>query len=420
MLTPALIKKLIAAADRVWPASWELARSIFERPELGYQEFFAADSVTAFLSRRGFKIKRPLARIDTAFAAEIRGRKSPRLAFLAEMDALPEVGHACGHHLIAASSAGAAAALAEVFPSPPGSIAVIGCPAEEGGGGKVYLARAGVFNGLDAALMVHPDRQTEIYKRSLGVVEMALEFFGRAAHASAYPEDGINALDAVIETFNAINALRQQLPDTTRVHGIITHGGKAANITPDYTRAVFMARGTTVAETLEVAAKVRNCARGAALAAGVTLKVKTKLDVMYAPYVPNRAMGEAFRQALVTLAIPIEQGPEDKHIGSSDVGNACLSAPLLHPQIAVPGATEGVHSLNFARAAGGEGGRRMLGQAIRALTLTGARILLDPVLRAAIHQEHREMVKRQKTGAAPKPLPAKGRNAKRRSAKEDS
>jgi len=297
----ALEKKIIATADRILPEVWKLARAIFDNPELGYQERFASKSLTTFLSGRDFSVLRGVAGMDTAFIAEKKGDKGGRLAFLAEMDALPQIGHACGHHLIAASSAGAAVALAEAMGKIPGVLQVIGTPAEEGGGGKIFLANAGVFDGLDAALMVHPDRRTEIYKRSLGVVELELEFRGRAAHASAYPEDGVNALDAVIQTFNAVSAMRQQMREKTRVHGIITHGGKAANIIPDYTRAVFMARGTTLAETMEMVEKVKRCARAGAAAAGATVKIKSRLDVMYAPYIPNRTLGEAFWRALETI-----------------------------------------------------------------------------------------------------------------------
>lgn len=393
-----LERKILAAADRVLPEAWKLAHAIFEKPELGYQERFAAESLTTFLSSRGFSVRRGVAGIETAFIAEMKCGKGGRLAFLAEMDALPQIGHACGHHLIAASSAGAAAVLAEAMGKVPGVLQVIGTPAEEGGGGKIFLANAGAFDGLDAALMVHPDRRTEIYKRSLGVVELEIEFRGRAAHASAYPEDGVNALDAVIQTFNAVSAMRQQMKDKTRVHGIITHGGKAANIIPDYTRAVFMARGTTLAETMEMVEKVKRCARAGAAAAGATVKIKSKLDVMYAPYIPNRTLGEAFRLALESIGVEIDQGPEDEHAGSTDVGNACLRAPVLHPQIAVPGAREGVHSIAFAQAAGGDAGRKMLDQAIKSLALTGARVLLEPKFRDQVKAEHRAMVKAQKSG----------------------
>ena len=153
-----------------------------------------------------------------------------------------------------------------------------------------------------------------------------------------------------------------------------------------------------MAETVEMADKVRACARAGALAAGATLEIHAKLDVMYAPYIPNRELGEAYRQALESIGVVVDQGPEDEHIGSTDVGNACLRAPVLHPQIAVPGAKEGVHSIAFAKAAGSEAGKKMLEQAIKSLALTGARVLLEPKLRERVKAEHREMVKAQTAG----------------------
>jgi amidohydrolase len=378
------------------PAAWALARAIFSRPETAYQEFFAARTLTDFLSGHGFTVSDNAGGLKTAFVAEKRGEGArPCLGFLAEMDALPGMGHACGHHLIAASSAGAAAVLARALPRLAGTIKVFGCPAEELGGGKVKLAREGVFSGLDAALIVHPDRRTEVYKRALGVVEMEFVFKGRAAHASAEPERGLNALDAVIQTFNAVNALRQQLPSHVRVHGIITEGGIAPNIIPERAAAVFLARGLSVKETNEVAAKVTDCARGAARATGTRLASRLRRDKFYAPYVGNRALGQAFRRALERLDVEVRQGPEDQGMGSTDVGNVSLYAPVLHPLLAVPGAKSGVHTPEFARVAGSEKGRVMLGRAIRAMALTGAEVLLDKKLREAIHKEHRAFLKQE-------------------------
>jgi amidohydrolase len=394
MLTGKLEKKILREAQRVEAKAWALASSIHERPETAYEERFASRALADFLSGYGFKISRGVVGLETAFVAEKRERKRrPCLAFLAEMDALPGMGHACGHHLIAGSSAGAAAVLARVMPSPPGSIKVIGCPAEELGGGKIIMAREGAFKGIDAALIVHPDRRTEVYKRALGVVEVELVFKGRAAHASAEPERGINALDAVIQTFNAVNAMRQQLPDKSRVHGIITHGGVAPNIIPERASAVFLARGITAAETFELAEKVKSCARGAAKATGAKLRGRIVKEKFYAPYAGNRALGEVFWRALERIGVEVEQRPEDEGMGSTDVGNVSLHAPVLHPLMKVPGATESVHTREFAKVSGGRGGRTMLGRAIRALALTGAAVLLDEKLRAAISKNHKRYIR---------------------------
>lgn len=388
-------KKIEEALRKILPRAFELARAIHQHPETGFEERFAASALTEFLGDYGFRISRGAAGIETAFVAEKRSKARPCVAFLAEMDALPGMGHACGHNLIAASSAGAGAVLSIAFPTVPGSIKVIGCPAEEGGGGKLLLADAGTFKGIDAALIAHPDRRTEVYKRSLGVAQIELVFSGRAAHASAFPEDGINALDAVIQTFNAVAMLRQKLPDRTRVHGIITDGGQAANIIPARAAAMFLARGLTLSKTMDITERVIACARGAAMATGAKLRVKVLKDKIYAPYVPNRALGEVFREDLERSGCRNEQGPEDEGMGSTDVGNVCLHAPVLHPLIGIPGVKAGVHTPEFAAAAVGPGARRMLEYAIVSLARTASRVLVDAALRAEIQKEHRESVKAQ-------------------------
>ncbi|HUT56200.1 MAG TPA: amidohydrolase [bacterium] len=395
-MVPAKVAQRIKRECRkIEPLAWALARTIFEHPEAAYQEFFAAKALSDFLAGFGFAITNHLGGLKTAFTAEKRGQRRPCLAYLAEMDALPGMGHACGHHLIAAGSAGAAAALSRSLTPLHGSIKVIGCPAEEMGGGKVILARQGAFKNLDAALIIHPDRRTEVYKRALGVVEIEFFFKGRAAHASAEPEKGVNALDAVIQTFNAVNALRQQLPSHVRVHGIVTQGGVAPNIIPERAAAVFLARGLTVKETNEVAAKVIACAQGAAKAAGARLVTRLRKDKFYAPYAGNRALGQVFWRVLESIGVEVKQGPEDEGMGSTDVGNVSLYAPVLHPLLAVPGATSGVHSREFAAAAGGPGGRAMLEKAILANALTGAEVLLNERLRQDIKNEHRAYIKQE-------------------------
>lgn len=396
-LSKKIERDILAAAEAILPAAWSLAQGIFRHPELCYQERYACRSLSEFLEGRGFKLTPRAGGIETAFLAENKGRRrGPRIAFLAEMDALPGLGHACGHHLIAASSAGAAAALGSALPSFSGSILVIGTPAEEGGAGKLRLCRAGVFKNLDAALLVHPDKRTEVFKRSLGVVELKFEFIGRAAHAAAEPEAGVNALDAVIQTFNAVALMRQQMGDGRRVHGIITDGGTAANIIPERAAATFLARGFTIKDTLELAERVKKCAQGAARATGARLRTRTLKDKMYAPYVPNRPLGEAFKRSLTRIGIEDGGGPEDEGMGSTDVGNAGLEVPILHPLMKVPGVKAGVHTPEFAKAASGPAGRTMLGQAIKALALTGAELFTNPDLLKEVKADHRGFLRRMR------------------------
>ncbi len=388
------IKEIKKHAQLVLPEAWAAAHAIWKNPELAFQEKFASALLSDFLGRYGFKIEREVAGLETAFRASLGGGKArPRVAFLAEMDALPGLGHACGHHLIGSASAGAAAVLAMALPDAPGRIEVIGCPAEEQYGGKVMMADRGVFDEVDAAFLVHPEQKTEVYKRSLGVVNVDLTFKGKSAHAAAEPHGGINALDALIQTFNAVNVMRQQTSHASRIHGIVTHGGVAPNIIPDLATASFMARGTTVKETREMTSRLVDCAKGAARAAGARLKVNAQYDLMYAPYVPSRVLGEVFRAALAEAGVKEEQGPEDEGMGSTDVGNVGLHAPVIHPVMAIPGARDGVHTKEFARAGGTQGARVMLGNAILCLALAGAETLLNPRVAKDARTEHRAFLK---------------------------
>ena len=383
------------ATRQLAPQLAALAGKIHDHPELAFAEHQASAWLQEFLQGQGLVVESGLAGLPTAFRAySRRGKRSPAVAFLAEMDALAGLGHACGHNLIGAGSAGAAAVLRRVLPEAPGTVMVIGCPAEEFGGGKVKLAGAGVFDHLDAALLVHPAILTEVYKLSLGLIEMELTFTGRAAHAAAEPHRGINALDAVIQTFNSVNAYRQKMPERARVHGVISEGGQAPNIIPARASARFLARGTTMTETREVAARVLACARGAAQATGARLRARVFSKEAYEPFVPNRALGRVFERTLGRLHIPIQQGPEDKELGSTDVGNVSQRAPTLHPTLAIRGADAACHSPGFALAARSEAGMEMMLQAVQALALTGAEVLLNPKLRREMREEFRAQRKK--------------------------
>lgn len=216
------------AVDRLADELESLSRLIHANPELAYQEVKAAAWLSEFLETKGLKVERGVAGVETAFRASLETGEGPTVAILCEYDALPGIGHACGHNLIAAAGAGAGAALATLKDRlPAGRIQVIGTPAEEGGGGKIRLLQSGVFADVDCAMMIHGFDRTILHQDLLGIVRVNFDFTGKAAHASADPWDGINALDAVIQTFNAISMLRQQVRPDVRIHGIITNGGVA-------------------------------------------------------------------------------------------------------------------------------------------------------------------------------------------------
>ncbi len=383
-------KRILSAARALRPRLEKIALEIWRNPEVAFEERYASSLLKGFLEDEGFIVESGLAGMKTAFRARLaRKRPRPAVGFLAEMDALPGLGHGCGHNLIGTAAAGAAAALRRAMPVISGRVEVVGCPAEESGGGKVRLARRGCFDRLDACLIIHPDTKTEVFKLSLALVEVRLAFIGKAAHASAEPEKGINALDAMIETFCSVGDLREGITERGRVHGIITHGGSAANIIPDRTEAVFYVRGRTIEEAKYNIKKLLWCARKAARSTGARLSARVKTAQAYEPFIPNRTLGGVFERNLKYLDIKIEQGPEDKGLGSTDVGNVSRRVPIISPTVKIPGLRSACHSPGFARAAGGRAGIEMMMQAAAAMALTGAEVLKDSSLRQKMRSEFR-------------------------------
>src|SRR3989441_5472540 len=305
------VKDLIGqAVDRLADELEALSRQIHDHPELAYQEVKAAGWLGDFLAKQGFKVERGVAGVETAFRGTIETGQGPTIAILCEYDALPQIGHACGHNVIATAGAGAGAALAAVRERlPKGRIQVIGTPAEEGGGGKVRLIKGGVFNGVDAAMMVHGFDRWVAHADLLGIVRVGFEFTGKAAHASADPWQGVNALDAVIQTFNAVSMLRQQVRPECRIHGIITNGGAAPNIIPEFAAATFYVRAPRIDEMWTLHARVVARAEGAARATGCTLNV-VDYENAYEPMKRNEAFLALWRANLTTLGVG--ESPEVK------------------------------------------------------------------------------------------------------------
>ena len=272
-----------------------LSRRIHDHPELGYNEVQACGWLSTFLEAKGFEVERGVAGVPTAFRATVNGGgNGPTVAIMCEYDALPGIGHACGHNVIATSGAGAGAALAAVRSRlPAGRVQVIGTPAEEGGGGKVKLLRGGVFAGVDCAMMIHGFDRTILHQDLLGIVRTGFEYAGKAAHASADPWAGVNALDACIQTFNAVSMLRQQVRSDCRIHGIIDNGGAAANIIPEYAKATFYVRAPRIDTMWELHRRVVACAEGAARATGATLTV-VQHEMVYEPLKRNQTLLDLF------------------------------------------------------------------------------------------------------------------------------
>lgn len=375
-------------ADAVTPDAWELARRIHAEPEVAWHEHAATAWLCAHLEAQGFEITTPYCELETSFLAEARlGEPGPTVTFLAEYDALPVLGHACGHNLICSASAGAAIALVRAARDRGlgGSVRVIGTPAEEGGGGKIVLVERGAFEGSDVAMMFHPSVKNMPIRGALAAARLTLTFHGRSAHAASNPHLGINALDACRLTFNAIDAMRQHFPDETRVHGIIREGGSAANVVPDHVVAEFSVRHPSVIQLQDVIAKVKRCAEGASLAVGATVSIDQ--GSTYAERKNNRALGLRFGGYLQELGRELSDPPSFGGVGSSDIGNVSQVVPTIHPYVAIADPGTSNHTPEFAAAAIGERARSALADALRALSMTGYDVLSDPDYLAAVKQE---------------------------------
>ncbi len=372
---------ILSSVDESKELYIQTSHAIHERPEIGNKEFFASKALTEILEKEGFDVTRNVAGHETGFVARKSSEKAgPSIAFLAEYDALPGIGHACGHNIIGTTSTAAGIALSKVIEETGGEVVVLGTPAEEGGpngSAKGSFVREGYLNGIDAALMLHPSGQTSLTTPSLAVDPLDFHFYGRTAHAASSPEEGINALDAVIQLFNGINALRQQLASDVRVHGIITHGGEAPNIIPDYASARFFIRASTWNSTEEVSAKVRRIAEGAALATGCTVKIERFQNEVH-NLILNASLDAAVGQELSLLGETIAE--KGNGIGSTDAGNVSQVVPTSHCYIKIGPDDLIGHTKEFREAACSEIGEHALIAGAKALALTGLRLLTEEAL----------------------------------------
>ncbi len=374
---------VLEAINQLQPMLIALSTRIHQNPEVKFEERKASRWLSEAAEGAGFDVQKPPAGLETAFRAHYAGADAgPTVAFLAEYDALPKLGHGCGHNLIGPASLGAALGLRSVMDELPGAVQLIGTPAEEGGGGKVILAEAGVFDNVDAAMMFHPSGKTILWKHALARRKLFIEFFGKAAHAASCPERGVSALDATIQTFQNINALREHMLDSARIHGIITHGGDAPNIVPDYASSLFYVRAMEDAYCDELLEKVKNCARAAALATGAT--VEMKMEGAYRSLRTNRPLAQAFKDNLEALGWTFDEVDPAQGIGSTDMGDVSHRAPSIHPYLSIGPADLAGHSTEFVEAAFSDEAFDAMIAAAKALATTGLDVLLRPDLRVAI------------------------------------
>jgi amidohydrolase len=357
----------------------EISDEIHRNPELAFKEFKAAQLLATELKRAGFEVEQGVAGMETAIVAvHPESSEGPTVAILGEYDALPEIGHACGHNLIATAALGACLAVGSIKKELPGRLVFMGTPAEEDVGGKIAMIEAGLFKDVDAAMMFHPSAgYTLVGRRGLALTEVKIKFHGKPAHASASPEKGINALDAVIQTFNGINAMRQHIKSTSRIHGIISHGGVKPNIVPDFAAAEFYVRAVDDGYCKELVAKLEDCAKGAASATGATLEFEV-VSPSYQSRVMNKAMGDAFVRNLEILGEPIIPLPPDSGAGSSDIGNVSHVVPAIHPYVSICDKSVAGHSREFAEASASRRGHEAMLTAGKALAMTAIDMFTDP------------------------------------------
>ena len=373
-----------------------IAQRIHANPELSFHEHQAQGWLTEPLEEAGFQVEKGIAGLPTSFRATWEGSGSgPTVALLAEYDALPAIGHACGHNLIGTAAVGAALALKEACPELPGKIIVLGTPAEEEGGGKIIMCSEGVFDAIDAVMMVHPQNKTMVLRGALACVDATFTFHGRQAHASSAPEKGISALDAMINAFVAINSLRQFMKEDVRVHGIITKGGDAPNVVPELCEAVFILRAANVEELKTVREKVYRAVRHAA--EGVEAAVDITEGLIYAERNNNKALAGMFRDNLEQLGIEVVEPPAKGGIGSSDIGNVGQVTATIHPYIRLGDAT--THTPEFCRLAGAEEGMIELNQAAKAMAMTAYDLCTDAEAFTHVRQEF-EQWKQERNGGA--------------------
>lgn len=382
------LEQVLATARGVSPEILGISRALFDDPELSLQEMRSSKLIGELLAREGFGVTYGLAGMESAFRAE-SGSGSPTIALIVEMDALPGLGHACGHNVIAAASAGAALILRRLLPGDAARIVVMGTPGEELGIGKVEMIKAGCFSGVDFAMMVHPSSRRQVIKQFLGLAKIRFTFHGRPSHAAAYPEEGVNALDGVIQTFNAVNAMRQQLRQDVRVHGIITEGGTAPNIIPARAACYFYVRADDLGELERVRERLKACAAGAALATGSSLETEEDPRVI-APLKILRSYYRVYSGQIARLGLVEANSPPDRNKGSSDIGNLSQQLPTIHPHVPI-GEGITIHTEGFARATVSPQGESATVEGATLLAMTALELIYSPLLREQIIKEFHEL-----------------------------
>lgn len=371
----------------------EMNEKILSNPELGNEEIFACSLHIEILKKYGFDVDEKYLGVETGFRAVYdSGRQGPTIAYLSEYDALPGIGHGCGHNLLGTVSTGSGIVLKKMLDDIGGKVVVIGTPAEETSGAKVVFADKGAFDDIDIVMIAHPGNAFSKSGKSLAMEALQFEFRGKSAHASSSPEKGINALDAVINTFNNINALRQQIRRDARIHGIIPEGGKAANIIPDYCVARFYVRAKSKVYLDELVGKVKNCSLGASMAAGTTVDI-SNYEYSYDNLVTNKTLSDIFTSNLKKSGVDMILESEES-LGSVDAGNVSHKCPTIHAYFDITNDRSIVgHTEEFRDSTKTEYAYDNMKKTMEALVLTAVNVIEDSDLLMKIKREFREVEK---------------------------
>jgi len=364
----------------------DLNEFILNNPELGNQEFKASKAHTDLLLSHGFETERPFLNMETAFKAEYdSGKLGPTIAYLAEYDALPGIGHGCGHNILGTVSTGAGIVLKEIIDDIGGKVIVFGTPAEESYAGKVEMTNKGAFDDVDVAMLVHPSSNHFKSGKSLALKAIKFTYRGKTAHASASPEEGINALDAAINTFNNINAMREHLKKDARIHGIISNGGEAANVVPDLAAANFYIRAETKSYLNQLEEKLMNAAKGASIAAGTEFE-SSYYETPCLNLITNQKLSEVYINNIREMGVR-EIYDNDKATGSTDAGDVSQVCPTIHPYFAISENELTGHSREFRDATKTEYAYQEMKKAIGALVLTAVDVIEKTDLLIEIKEE---------------------------------
>lgn len=376
---------IIKEIDNINHELVELSEYIYHNPELGFEEHKSAKAHINLLKKHGFICEENFIGFATAFRATFdSGKPGPTIAFMAEYDALPEIGHGCGHNLLGTVSSGAAIAYSKLIEK--GKVIVLGSPAEETSGVKVDMVAQGVFNDVDIAMMAHPEAYHEESGSSLALVPIEFRFTGKSAHAATAPEKGINALDACIQTFNGLNALREHIEDSARIHGVITDGGLAANIVPDYSAAQFYIRTVTRSYMDTLEERVINCAKGAALSAGTTLEY-FNYEKVYDNLVTNMTLSNVYNESVKDVGVD-NMIKSRLFPGSLDMGNVSQVCPSIHPFFGIcKDEAFALHTKGFRECTITDEANKSMRQAIYGLVKTSITVGKEPELLKAIKDE---------------------------------